>query len=176
MRLLLSKRQRVLAVVAGAALVGVFLSGLYENWQERVVLLEAQIESRTKELGRNLETIEATRKMSEDYSEHLRAFEQTSSDEEVMSSLLSEIRKAADKISMHIADIKPERVKKEALYNNFSVRMSLEGSYEEIVRFIYILQDTPYAFAVDELRLSKNSPRSQNVDCELGISKMLVRK
>ncbi len=96
------------------------------------------------------------------------------SDEAEMAAILSEIESVANEIDLRVSDMKPKRVKRTEFFNTFLVSLSLEGDLASITRFLYVLQNNPHLFEVDEVQLQKRSLRTSRIKCQLVLSRSLI--
>ena len=93
-----------------------------------------------------------------------------------MASILSEIESVANEINMGVADMKPKKVKRIDFYNNFSATLTVEGELASIIRFLYVLQNTPHFFTADEVYFERSIMRTTQIKCRLVLSKALIPK
>ena len=71
-------------------------------------------------------------------------FKQSASNEGTMSSILSEIEAAAADLKLQIANLTPKRVKETNFSNRFSVSLSIDGDFMDILQFLHRLQGEPH--------------------------------
>ena len=143
--------------------------------QEKIVFTETRIDKARMKLRKYKRTIRNARKVSTDYNYYRDTFKQTGKDEQVMSSILSEIEEVARKLDLRISDLKPKRVKKEDLYNRFSVSLTINSEFPDIIKFLYTLQRQPHLFNVEELRFDKQTRRrAATIKTRLVLGKILI--
>lgn len=170
-----SKREKVIFIIAFMALlVYVIYLLAYVPLQKQAASLKSKIHVAEVQLKKNLKIIRKSEVLEKQYKEILANFRQTVSDEQVMTSVLSEIESVAGKIDLHIADKKPKKPRKIDFYNSFAVSLSLEGELIELMEFIYILQNPPHMFHIDEVSLSRKSTRKTGLRCRLVLSRTLI--
>ena len=139
--------------------------------------LDTQIETAINQLKKNMTLLEKTGGINNDYNEYQNNFRQTKSNEQVMSSILNEIEKVAAELKLKISDLKPKRVKKEEYFNHFSVSLTIDSDFKDIVQFLYILQRDPHLFKVEELRFDKTTQRNTTaIKTTLVLDKILIPK
>ncbi len=171
----LSQRERVIIVIFLLSfLIFVIYTWVYKPLADQASLFKDKVKSAERNLRKNLKTIDESEALKKKYEAILKSFKQTTSDEEIMSSILSEIESAANKINLRLADMKTRKPRKIDFYNNFSVSLAIDAELADILNFIHILQNPPYLFSVEELQLSKNSPRITALRCQMVLSRILT--
>jgi Tfp pilus assembly protein PilO len=137
-------------------------------------ILELEIAKNKRRLQKNYRIIRKGKRFQKQYGDTLTRFKQKQSDEEIMSGILSEIESTARTLDMRISDMKPQRVKKQEYYNIFSVNLAINGQLDEILHFLYLLQNPPHLFNIDELRIEKSSPRAKSLHSRMVFSRILI--
>lgn len=111
------------------------------------------------------------------YNQYKKEYLQVGSDEQVLSSVIAEIEGVAGSLNLKISDLKPQRVRAEEFLNHFSVSLTLDSDFSEILEFLRVLQDQPHLFDVEDLRLDRGSRRGdQSLKVRLVLSKFFIRK
>ena len=176
MKLNFSQRERVLFGLTFLAIgIGMLYAGIYLPIHNQSVSLQERIELAERQLQKTERTIYRGKFTEEEYQSLLEYFKQTASDEQEMSSMLSQIESAARGINMRIVDMKPRRPKLNDLYNQFLVNLEIDGELVPVTEFIHKLQSAPYLFHIDEMRLNKPSPQLAELKCQVTLSKILIR-
>ena len=102
-------------------------------------------------------------------------FKQPASNEGTMSSLLSEIEAVAAGLKLQIANLAPKRVKETDFSNRFSVSLSIDGDFMDILQFLHRLQSEPHLFDVEEARFDKGTrQQATSVKASLVLGKTFV--
>ena len=127
-----------------------------------------------KKLLKAKQKVQKAKMFKDDAESSMQSFKQKGSNEEVMSSMLSAIEEVAGKGEVVLADVKPQKVKKEEFANLFSVNLSVEGDLSEVVAFIHQLQNPPNGFKIEEINMTIRSARSKTIKTRLMISRILV--
>lgn len=175
-RLNFSSREKMITVMlAGVVAAYAFVQGLYLPFQRKNETMAQKITVAQGKLRKNLGVIEQSKGIEQKYQYVLDTFRQKGSQEQVMSSILSEIEGVAGEVNMRIADMKPKRVRPVDLYNNFSVSLAVDAPLTEILRFVYLLQTPPHMFQIEELSLNNNAGRPDvPLRCQLVLSRTLI--
>jgi Tfp pilus assembly protein PilO len=172
----LSKReQRVFILTIVTVLVYVSFNWVFKPLKLRIQFMESSIEEKKSMILKHQRIIRRAQAIEEEYDQYEYDFRQDKSNEQVMSSILSEIELIAGDLDLRISDMKPKRRKKEEYFNRFSVSLTIKSELSEILNFLYILQNKPYLFNVDEIRFDKGSRRKDSsVKTSLVLSKILI--
>ena len=147
---------------------------IFKPLHEKLLSLRKKISNAERKLENNLAIIPQGKIIDKQYDKYAALLKQQASDEQEMASILSEIESVASQVEMRVSDVKPKRVKNVDFFNHFSVSLSIEGELNSIIRFIYILQNEPYLFRVDEVRFEKRSLRTSKIKCQFVLSRALI--
>lgn len=171
----LSRREtRIFIVCLFVILVFIGHRFIFKPLKEDLAVLEQKIETSEDQLKRVLKINKKKDSVSKLYEQQIFSLRQKLSDEQEMASILSEIQSVANEIKLGVADMKPKKVKKVDFYNNFSVSLTMDGELVSIVHFLYILQNSPHFFSIDEVYFEKSSMHTALIKCRLTLSKILV--
>lgn len=172
-----NKRQRFLFIVC--VLTGVFALGysfIFKPLENKIISLEDEIGAQRIQLQKSRDIIEKAEGISGAYDAYLKDFKQDKTSDKVMASVLSEIEGVAGGLSLPISDLKPKRVKESELYNRFSVSLTIDSEFVNIMHFLHILQNEPHNFDVEEFQIDKGTRRqTATVKASLVLSKILIR-
>lgn len=138
------------------------------------VTLEDKIRVAQKRLRNNERIMAQEKVVDEEYEKYAAYFQQKSSDEQEIASILSQIEALANDMQLRVADMKPKKVKRMDFYNNFSATLTIEGELAAIIRFLYTLQNMPHLFKADEVYFERSSIRTTQMRCRLILSKALI--
>lgn len=176
MKVHLSARERFLSTLTSSmAALAILYAGIYLPLHRQSMDVQEQIEVSERQLQKTIRTIHRGKFSEQEYQTILEYFKQTSSDEQEMSSMLAQIEAIARGINIRIVDMKPRRPRGFDLYNQFFINLEIDGELVSITEFIHNLQNPPYFFHIDELRLNKVSPQMAGLKCQVTFSKILIR-
>jgi len=172
----LTKREQKIFIVTLVLILGYIGNNLLvKPLKEKILSLDQAIVAEEIRLKKNQRIIGQAKALSEDYNAYLNNFKQSKTNEQVMSSILSEIEEVAGELELRISDLKPKRVKRGEYYNRFSVSLTIDSDFVDIIHFLYILQKQPHLFDVEEVRFDKGSRRrSSTMKTQLVLGKMLI--
>lgn len=144
---------------------------------QRISTVELSIQKEKNKLSKSLKVLEDQKHYKSQYIKYLSKFKQDQNNDDVMSSILSEIQQVGGKLNLRISELKPQKVQKEQYFNRFSVSLTIDSTFVDIINFIYDLQSKPYLFKVEEFRFDKGSQRQeQTIKTHLVVSRVLVQK
>ncbi len=174
MRPLSNRERSILFLCILTVLIFIGYNGVVQPLRRKTETLKERVNSSEQKLKKQFSVLEKSKSGNKEYEQYLAIFRQSASDGQIMSSILSEIESVARENGMRIADMKPKKVKHIDFYNNFSVTLAMSGQLTDIVKFLYILQNQPHFFNIEELVIEKNSPRAPTLDCRLVLDRILI--
>lgn len=172
----LTPREQVIAVMCLLA-VSVYLAYYFVAipLKDKVSYLEQKIEAEEKKYNKNIKLTHKAKALEGEFKEFSLKFKQDKANEQVMSSILSEIEQVAGDLKLHISDLKPKVVNRQEFYNRFSVSLTIESQFVPIIHFLFMVQNDPHFFSVEELRFDNGLQReNQNIRTTLVLSKIFV--
>ena len=150
-------------------------NGVVKPLQDRIEETDERIELKRSQLNKNRRMIRKSTVQNGSYDAYREKFRQTKSVEQVMSAMISEIEEAAANLELKIVELKPNRVRKSDFYNQFSVNVSINSAFVDIVQLLYVLQSDPYFYDIEEVRFDKGSrKKSDTLKVRLVLSKILL--
>ena len=90
--------------------------------------------------------------LTSEYKKFTQNIKQTQSDEETIATLLGSIEKMASSVSVLLVDMKPSVVEKSEFYKKYSVKIEVDAKMNNLVDFIYQLENSPQLLRVAEFR------------------------
>ena len=174
----LSKNTGPLMYIAG------ILAGLYLIYNFVVTPITLKLESMDNtiqmqevKLKKNLEIAGKKGAIDSEYTKHSGRLRQEKTDEEELTSLLSNIELVAQGIPISIEDMKPRPIKEIDFYKRLAIDIEVEAKMSEITEFIYNLQNEPYLLKIERLRIKTGSRRHKtlsNLKGYLLVTKILI--
>ena len=172
----LNPREKYFALIVGLLLSAWFLGNVIvkpavrfsSDWAGKIQLNKTR-------LNKDRRLIVEGPAIDREYEAYLPFFRQIQSDEAAMSSLLSQIESIARQLSVPVLEIKPQKVKPQDFYNDFSINLTIEEEITKVCHFLYDIQNAPFLFNVEELRLEKNPLKENFLRCTLTLNKRLLR-
>ena len=172
----LSEREKQLFIITAACLF------LYLNFtlvikplRGRLGELDGSVEDSQKFLNKNLKVMQRAAALDMSYAEYSDKFKQTNSNEQAMSSILTEIQSVAQEFNLQILEIKPKTVTKKNLFNEFSVTLTINSTFIDTLHFLHNLQDKLHFYNVAELEINKDmSQNSDKMKFRIILSKIMI--
>jgi type II secretory pathway component PulM len=96
------------------------------------------------------------------------------SDEAQMTVIVSKIESAAREKNIHLSNIQPQKtvIQKEARF--LMVELEIDGQWLDILQFIYVLQQQPNFYFINEVNLEKYSGTTNALRGRIVISRMCL--
>jgi len=172
----LSPREKKIFVACVIMIFAYFgYHALIRPLKERIAVIDGKIESQQRKITAHLRIIKKAEAMEKTYAEIISRYKQDKSNDQVMTAIFTEVEQAAGELGLRISDLKPQRVKKGDNYNRFSVSLTINSEFIEIMEFLHKLQEEPHSFYVDEARFDKSGKRdSTELKTRLVLSKVLI--
>jgi Tfp pilus assembly protein PilO len=170
-----SREKSIFILLVAVFSAHLFYNGLLKPIRGRGISLQQKWTSAQRELKKNLSLIRESPAIEREYADYAAYFLQTQEDEEQMSRLLSHLEAAASQSNVRLGEVKPQRITIRDFYNDFSVHVTMEEEWLTVMRFLYVLQNPPYFFAVTEMRLEKSPPPKTSLKCYLVLGRTLIR-
>jgi len=170
-----SNREKIIFIIC-LLMVGLYIAYYfgYKQMKEEILLQQTRILQSEKDFEKYGRVLSGEKAIREKLSSYKEFFKQRSSDEGEMTRILSDIETAAQKASIKIINMEPERIKKQDFYNYFSVNVQAQSSLKKICEFLYELEAKPYLFYIDELKIEKYSIQANELKCQLVVSRFLI--
>ncbi|MFH1282904.1 MAG: type 4a pilus biogenesis protein PilO [bacterium] len=164
----LSKRERILFYITLLFIVGVLFNFLIisplANLKEK---LSFEIIRKEIALKKNMSVISKKKEIQENYNILSNFIKKQGSDEEESANLLKEIETLASKSKISLINIKPKPPKEMEFYKIYSVEIEGEGYLEQLVRFIYNLEQSKQLLKAEKLNISVKSSSSSTLKFSL---------
>lgn len=175
MRPLTKREQNILIICIVLVFSYVGYNGVYKPTSERIQYLDERALTLQQQLKKSQMTISRSDLVGRKYADIIKRFKQSRSNEQEMSAILSEIENAAKQLNLQIADLKPQRVKSDEDFNWFSISLTISSGLDNIVQFLYAVQNEPYFFNVEEIRFDKGAQRGvEDLKTSLVLSRFLI--
>lgn len=157
----LTTREKIIfAVCLFLAIVFVLYKFVFNPLVNNQKSLNQKIEKTKKKYVKTQRTIQEAKSLQGLYDQYLSEFKQRESNEQTVAYLISEIEKVSTQINLVISDLKPKPVKPDKTFNYYSISLSIEGPWTDILKLIHLLQSQPYLFEVEEMNLDRASQRN----------------
>jgi hypothetical protein len=141
----------------------------------KIDTLNRQIGEKESAIRRNVHILSQKDRISAEISKYGNFLKAPKTEQEDMTVLLKEIESLADKSSVYLVDMKPSGVKEEGSSKRYSISLSCEAQMEQIVNFIYSVENSSSLFMIEKYQISPKSKETSVAKCSITISKIIVR-
>ena len=148
--------------------------GLYRPAMERSGQIEIEIAQTQKKISEQARLIRQARDLTAKFPGDWSSYSQIVSNEQAMAAVLSEIENTVNHLNVQIAEMKPQGVVKDKLFNKFSVSLKVNGDLRDILRFIHGLQGQSNNLMVSEFYMEKSSQNENAIMARLVISRVFI--
>lgn len=136
--------------------------------------LEEHITRQEEEIKKNLRIIIQRQRIEAEEKKYATFSPQSRSDEEEVASLLKEIESLASRSSVYIIDLKPSGVQSSAAIKRYSVNLSCEAPMEQLISFMYAVENSSKLLQIAAFNISPKSRQSSVNRCELLVHKIII--
>lgn len=151
----LAKRERILLYATTVVILVALLQRFaFHTLNNKLKNLNRDILMQGKALRKGLRVYNLREQILNDYSKYGDQLRAEGSDEEITARLLKEIEKLARKSKSYLVDIKSHSSKKTSYYKKFIIEIKTEATLEELVKFLYYLDKSPFSLRVEKLALT----------------------
>ena len=149
----LSKRERRAVYISIALIVCVFFDKVvFRPVTHKLESSNGEIFIQEKKLEKSMQILAEEDSLTSEYKKFTQNIKQTQSDEETIATLLGSIEKMASSVSVLLVDMKPSVVEKSEFYKKYSVKIEVDAKMNNLVDFIYQLENSPQLLRVAEFR------------------------
>ncbi len=157
---LTEREQKIFAVCVVLGIIYLGYNFVYKPMTGGKNVLQQKIDKAKKKLLKGERVLIEAQAVDGIYNQYVGELKQTDGNEQTIARLISDIEKEASLVGLTISDLKPKPVKQEKNFNYFSVSLSMEGPWTDILKLIHALQSRPYIFKVEEMNLDRASQRN----------------
>jgi Tfp pilus assembly protein PilO len=148
-------REKKIAVFSGIA-IGIFLVDalIVRPLKTGIESMNQKISIQEKKTLHQIRSLSQKPKIDASYIKILDSIEiPKDSDEEIRTSMLRDVEQFARASNLYLSEVKPQVSLEKGDYDEFSVRMQVDGTLEELMTFLAELVRTKKLYSVDTLRM-----------------------
>ena len=172
----LSKREKAVFYAAVCAVSVVLLDQLviYPVYT-KMKSLNSQTKEREAAIRRDLHILAQKDRIASEAKKYSSFAGAGQSQDEDITLLLKEIETLANKSALYIIDMKPGAVKEDTDgTRRYQVSLNCEGQMEQIMDFIYNIENSSILLVVDRYQITPKSKESSIAKCSIGVSKVVI--
>ena len=142
---------------------------------QKIKLLDTQIKEKEDTIKNNIELLARKDRIIAESKKYSSFLNSAQSQEELVTSVLKEIESLANKSSVYLIDIKPAGFKDSGTVREYAVSLNCEAQMEQLVEFMYTIENSNQLLAIDKYQLSPKAKESSLARCSMTVSKITMR-
>lgn len=169
-----SKREKIIFYITIAVF---FFFLLFKFVIEGMFRLDQRLSQELKAKQTQLRRAEQIAKKGsaqKDYEALIQALKMKRSSEEEMGRILSEVENMAKESGVNILNIRPQEIEDKKFFKRFGVDLRLEGTNQEISKFVFYLESSPLLLKIDKFNLNARSSQRGLLDAELTFLRLAI--
>ena len=173
----LSKKERTILYVALTVVSLTILDRLivYPIFS-KIDLLTQEIKQKESDLRREVRIVAQKDRINAEVKKFDSYLQAPNTEDEIITTLLKEVEGIANKSSLYIVDMKPAGTREENKGDiRYLVTMNCEGQMEQIMDFLYNIENSGSLLTVERYQISPKSRESSIAVCSLTISKVIIK-
>ena len=171
----LSKREKIVFYAAAAFIsLGLFDFLILSPVISKINSLDGQIKAEEVSIRKNLHIMAQKEKILSEKARYSSFSNTMKTEEEEVTSFLKEIEVLADKNSVYLVDMKPAEVKGKGQSNKFYVNLNCEAQMEQIVSFMYGIENSDMLLTIDKYQITPKSKDSSIARANMSICKVVL--
>lgn len=146
-----------------------FVSVETEQLQRRLETLQEQLRNRTAKLEESGVPVTAVEQMEGE----LRKFSALIPEKQKFADFIGELFHWADQAELDIRQISYQpKIDKETTFLNYGLSFSVQGTYEQLKKFIHLLENSQRILIIDKIALTgkRNKDKSATVDLQINLT------
>jgi Tfp pilus assembly protein PilO len=171
----LNKRETLILIIT-LGLIAFFMAyqWVIKPMHEGAADINDQLRAAKKQLARSRQMIAQRSLIEERYQKLTAMIGGAGSEDAQVPVIIAKIEAAARESNIHIANIQPQKsvTKKDTMF--LAVELEIDGQWLDIVQFLYLLQQQPNLYFINELNLEKYSDTTDSLRGRIVVSRMCL--
>jgi Tfp pilus assembly protein PilO len=163
MKKLNARETVILMITLGLMVVFIVFQWVIKPMTESTIDIDDQMRLTQEHLIKARQMTAIKPEIQTRYRHWLDVMGSTASEGSQMTAIVSKIESAARQTGVHISNILPQKAVNQKEVQFFPVELQIDGAWLDIVRFIYLLQQQPNFYFIDELNLEKYSDTANSL-------------
>ena len=170
----LGPRERRLTLITGV-LIGCWavISWIVQPLMDRVREVGGDVDMRIEKLKALTHLLEHAASVERDY-QTVQGYLEKATDERVQGSFLDELESLSRQTQIRLS-LKPRAPKQDDLLNRLEVELEIEGSQENLFKFLDLLLQMPKLISIERLRIGTMPARPTELRANLVVQKLSFR-
>ncbi len=170
----LKPREKIIGISAGILLFSAFwLYFVIQPIRDYELDLDADLKAKNLKLYEAKQILGST-SASSSVKEFLKPFFSEALPQEEMLRLIKEIENFAAQEGLQVIETKPQPLLQQADWLELKVNITFEGSWGDVVKFLYQLEQSVKPLLVSEMSLEASLPQSTTIRGRLEIGRLLI--
>ena len=141
----------------------------------KVKQLNAEIKQKESGISKYLRILSQKDRIMNERKKYTAYLDVRQSQEQATTSILKEIENMANKSMLYIVDMKPAGVRENPDHTKrYLINLSCEGEMDQIMDFMYNVENSSGLLMIDRYQLSPKSKESRVAACSMIISKIIM--
>ncbi len=171
-----SRERRIFQLAAGFVLFLLLDQAVFTRVWDMYSSMEKRITEAEGTYVRNLVNLKRKEIVESDYAKYRSFIRSAGKDEEENAGLLSEVEQLARSNQVVLVDMKPREVKARQFYKEYAAELDAEAGMEELIKFIYQLEQSPQLMKVSSAKLTLKEAGTTFVRAKMTVTKTVFLK
>ena len=136
--------------------------------------LDKEIQEQESSIKNNLHILAQKDRISTESDKYASFITNSKTAEEETTSVLKEVEIMANQASVYLIDLKPIEPKTLGFYKQYSVNLNCEGQMEQIINFMYSIENAKTLLIIDRYQITPKSKESSVARCSMTVSKIVI--
>lgn len=169
-----SREKRLFVITLSIAGLGMFYAFIVEPLYKKNEALNQEIHEKQLRLAKNLQLVREKDAITQEFQKYSKLLTTSTSQEEEMAVVLSEIEKTGNAAGVYLSDVKPQRVREMDFYRELLVEIKFQATTPALAQFIYNLQNSAQLLKVKRLQINVKGGESSQIEGTIQISKLAL--
>lgn len=171
----MSKREKMIFYAASFFISLTILDRLIISpISDKIRMLDKEIKDKQSAVRKNLRILSYKSRIMEDKNKYQGYLHSVKSDEEEMTQVLKEIESLSEAAEIYLIDMKPANVQEMGTSKKFSVNLNCEAQMEQLVNFMYSVENSKRLLTIEKFQLAPKSKDSSLARCRITITKLAI--
>jgi len=171
----ISKREKIVFCISlGFVMLSFLDRAILGPIFDKIKSLDSEIMTIEDNIKKNVKIIGLQERIEAEETRYATFAVQARSEEEETAHLLKAIEMMSVGAGVYLIDLKPSGIKSEGLVKKFMVNVSCEGQMEQLIKFMFLIEDADSLLQIGAFGIGPKSKRSTVARCELLVYKVVI--
>lgn len=164
----------------GLIIALLFFSSAVLDWaivepvNKKIKKINQEIKVSQAQLTFDLSNVAHKDEIAKEFEKYASYQKASGSDEENITMMLSVLEDLGRDSGLTFLDIKPQQPDKTDLFKKYTIAIETEGTMEELVQFLYKLDNSEHLLRVEKLRLSTRDKAANQLKSSIVVTKIFI--